>query len=186
MRDVYLLLDRPPPPQCIVRYSLPLLSTAATVAPCPLDDESGNHHSPSTIKRAWYSFPSQPISQTKHLFDQTKSSAAVHLIPSPTRRKERRRRRGVSRQQPTATHHTQQHTVLIDQSVQLASFADTFNSGQQALRLGRDGNLILRITHGKVTQDDFVYFCRDKKYEVQKIFYHDYVRFRSCFFYYLL
>lgn len=76
--------------------------------------------------------------------------------------------------------------IVMDQSVQLASFADTFNSGQQALRLGRDGNLILRITHGKVTQDDFVYFCRDKKYEVQKIFYHDYVRFRSCFFYYLL
>ncbi|XP_073354835.1 uncharacterized protein [Aegilops tauschii subsp. strangulata] len=55
--------------------------------------------------------------------------------------------------------------IAMDQSVQLASFADTFNSGQQALRLGRDGNLILRITHGKAMQDDDVYFCRDKKYE---------------------
>ncbi|KAF7069940.1 hypothetical protein CFC21_075509 [Triticum aestivum] len=55
--------------------------------------------------------------------------------------------------------------IAMDQSVQLASFADTFNSGQQALRLGRDGNLILRITHGKAMQDDDVYFSRDKKYE---------------------
>ncbi|XBH88890.1 hypothetical protein VPH35_080897 [Triticum aestivum] len=55
--------------------------------------------------------------------------------------------------------------IAMDRSVQVASFADTFNSGQQALQLGRDGNLILRITLGKVTQGDFVYFCRDKKYE---------------------
>ena len=60
--------------------------------------------------------------------------------------------------------------IAMDRSVQVASFADTFNSGQQALQLGRDGNLILRITLGKVTQGDFVYFCRDKKYEVQKYF----------------
>ncbi|XP_037438438.1 putative serine protease HhoA [Triticum dicoccoides] len=49
--------------------------------------------------------------------------------------------------------------IAMDQSVQVASFADTFNSGQQALRLGRDGNLILRITLGKMMQGDFVYFC---------------------------
>nr|XP_020157125.2 uncharacterized protein LOC109742458 [Aegilops tauschii subsp. strangulata] len=57
--------------------------------------------------------------------------------------------------------------VAVDRCVQLTSFADTVNVGQEALRLGREENLNLRITHGRVKPDDrhhCMCFYRDKKY----------------------
>ncbi|XP_037438897.1 serine protease Do-like HtrA [Triticum dicoccoides] len=64
--------------------------------------------------------------------------------------------------------------VAVDRRVQLTSFVDTVNIGQKALRLGREENLNLRITHGKVKLDEAelgerhhhnMYFYPDEKYE---------------------
>ncbi|XBI77824.1 hypothetical protein VPH35_087631 [Triticum aestivum] len=67
--------------------------------------------------------------------------------------------------------------VAVDRRVRLTSFADTVNIGQKALRLGREENLNLRITHGKVKLDEAelgerhhhnMYFYPDEKYEEEE------------------
>ncbi|XP_044384445.1 serine protease HTRA1 isoform X1 [Triticum aestivum] len=42
------------------------------------------------------------------------------------------------------------YEVLVDKPVQLSTFNDNVHSGQDVFRLGRDGSLDLRITHGRV------------------------------------
>ncbi|XBH88871.1 hypothetical protein VPH35_080883 [Triticum aestivum] len=42
------------------------------------------------------------------------------------------------------------YEVVVDKPVQLSTFNDNVNSGQDGFRLGRDENLDLRITHGRV------------------------------------
>lgn len=66
----------------------------------------------------------------------------------------------------------------IDRRVQSVSFADTVGDGQEALRLGREENLNLKITRGTVEYRNnprldeghhYMHFSRDEKYEVKYI-----------------
>lgn len=83
--------------------------------------------------------------------------------------------------------------VAVDERVQPVSFADTVGDGQEALRLGREQNLNLKIVRGTVEYQNnpildeghhYMHFSRHGKYEVIKVyFFCDFMRLHFSFHY---
>jgi hypothetical protein len=68
------------------------------------------------------------------------------------------------------------YEVLVDKPVQLSSFNDNVQSGQDVFRLGRDESLDLRITYGMVEcriplrpeRGHYMYFSPDERTVIKK------------------